>query len=105
MMISEANFAVLSRSPNFPVTVPACLFADVDAKSGTGLIITECITYGRNGVEPLYPKCMDYLVPEPVEHYKAILKGLAKLSGAHRSGGLSPMMAPEPRESFTSSRR
>jgi hypothetical protein len=90
MMISEANFAVLSRSPDFPVTVPACLFADVESQSGTGLIITERITYGRNGVEALYPKCMDYTVPEPVEHYKAILKGLAKLSGQHRGGRLSP---------------
>jgi hypothetical protein len=89
-MISEANFAVLSRSPDFPVAVPACLFADVESQSGTGLIITERITYGRNGVEALYPKCMDYTVPEPVEHYKAILKGLAKLSGAHRGGRLSP---------------
>jgi hypothetical protein len=90
MMISEANFAVLSRSPDFPVAVPACLFADVESQSSTGLIITECITYGRNGVEALYPKCMDYTVPEPVEHYKAILKGLAKLSGTHRDGRLSP---------------
>ena len=90
MMISEANFAVLSRSPDFPVAVPACLFADVEPESGTGLIITECITYGRNGVEALYPKCMDYTVPEPVEHYKAILKGLAQLSGTHRGGRLSP---------------
>lgn len=90
VMISEANFAVLSRSPGFPVTVPACVFADVDSQSGTGLIISECITYGRNGVEALYPKCMDYAVPEPVEHYKAILKGLARLSGTHRGGRLSP---------------
>jgi len=90
MMISEANFAVLSRSPDFPVTVPACLFADVESESGTGLIITECINYGRNGIEALYPKCMDYTVPQPVEHYKAILKGLAALSGAHRGGKLSP---------------
>src|SRR3984885_5278736 len=90
MMISEANFAVLSRSPDFPVAVPACLFADVESQSSTGLIITECITYGHNGVEALYPKCMDYIVPEPVEHYKAILKGLAKLSGTHRGGRLSP---------------
>jgi len=90
MMISEANFAVLSRSPDFPVAVPACLFADVEPQSVTGLIITECIPDGRNGVEALYLKCMDYSVPEPVEHYKAILKGLAKLSGAHRSGRLSP---------------
>ena len=90
LMISEANFAVLSRSPDFPITVPACLFADVESESGTGLIVAERITYGRNGVEALYPKCMDYLVPEPLEHYKAILKGLAKLSGAHRGGRLSP---------------
>jgi len=89
-MISEANFAVLSRSPDFPVTVPACLFADVESASGTGLIMSECITYGRDGVEALYPKCLDYTVPEPVEHYRAILKGLAKLSGAHRGGRLSP---------------
>jgi hypothetical protein len=89
-MISEANFAVLSRSPEFPVTVPACLFADVEPQSGTGLIVTERITYGRNGIEALYPKCMDYTVPEPLEHYKAILKGLAKLAGAHRAGRLSP---------------
>ncbi len=43
-MISEANFAVLSRSPDFPVTVPACLFADVEPQSGTGLIVTERIS-------------------------------------------------------------
>lgn len=89
-MISEANFAVLSRSPGFPVRVPACMFADVESTSGTGLVITECITYGRDGVEALYPKCLDYTVPEPLEHYRAILKGLAKLSGAHRAGRLSP---------------
>jgi hypothetical protein len=90
LMISEANFAVLSRSPDFPVAVPACLFADVESQSGTGLLVTERINYGRNGVEPLYPKCLDYTVPQPLEHYKAILKGLARLSGAHRAGRLSP---------------
>lgn len=90
LITSEANFAVLSRSPEFPVAVPACLFADFEPESCTGLIINERISYGRNGVEALYPKCMDYAVPEPVEHYKAILKGLARLSGAHRGGRLSP---------------
>jgi len=90
VMVSEANFAVLSRSPDFPVAVAACLFADVEPASGTGLIITERINYGRDGVEPLYPKCMDYNVPDPVEHYKAILRGLARLSGAHRGGRLLP---------------
>jgi hypothetical protein len=90
MMVSEANFAVLSSPKGFPAAVPHCLFADVDSASATGLIITACIAYGRDGVEPFYPKCMDYLVPAPLEHYKAILKGLARLSGAHRSGKLSP---------------
>ncbi len=90
MMISEANFAVLSRSPDFPIAVPACLFADVDPESATGLIITECISYGRNGVEALYPKCMDYRVPDQLGHYKAILKGLATLSGTHRDNRLPP---------------
>jgi hypothetical protein len=88
VMVSEAKFAVLSRTPDFPVAVPTCLFADVEAASGTGLIITECIPYGRDGVEPLYPKCMDFDVPKPVEHYQAILRGLARLSGTHRSGRL-----------------
>lgn len=88
MMISEANFAALSRAPGFPVPVPACLFADVEARSATGLIITERITYGHNGVEPLRPKCLDHLLPEPVEHYRAIIRGLAEVSGAHRGGRL-----------------
>lgn len=90
LMVSEAHFAVLSRSPDFPVAVPQCLFADVNPESGTGLIITECIRYGEGEISPLYPKCMDYHVPEPVEHYKAILKGLARLSGTHRAGKLPP---------------
>ena len=89
-MISEVAFALLSRSPDFPVPVPALLFADIDPESATGLIVTECITYGRNGVEPRYPKCLDYAVPDQVGHYKAILRGLARLSGAHRAGRLSP---------------
>jgi hypothetical protein len=89
-MISEVGFAVLSRSSEFPVPVPTMLFADVDPETHTGLIITECITYGRNGVEPHHPKCMDHAVPDQLGHYKAILRGLARLSGAHRAGSLSP---------------
>jgi hypothetical protein len=86
--VSEVNFAVLSRTPDFPVPVPATLFADVDPESGTGLIVSECITFGRNGVERNYLKCMDYDVPDPLAHYQAIVTGLATLSGAHRAGRL-----------------
>lgn len=89
-MVSEVAVAVLSRSPDFPVPVPAVLFADVDPETHTGLIVTECIPYGRDGVEPHHVKCMDYVVPDQVGHYEAILRGLARLSGAHRAGRLSP---------------
>lgn len=88
MMVSEATFAVLSRTPDFPVPVPRCMFADVEAASATGLLITDRVPYGHEGVEPLHPKCMDHLLAEPVEHYEAILRGLARLSGTHRAGGL-----------------
>ncbi|MGX7681745.1 hypothetical protein ACSMXN_22925 [Jatrophihabitans sp. DSM 45814] len=90
LTISEVNFAVLSMAPDFPVMVPTTLFADVDPESGSGLIVSECITYGREGVEPLHLKCMDYEVPDQISHYKAIVKGLATLSGAHRAGKLPP---------------
>ncbi|WP_051683855.1 hypothetical protein [Blastococcus sp. URHD0036] len=89
-LASEVAFAVLSRSPDFPVPVPLVLFADVDPETHTGLIVTECIPYGRDGVEPHHPKCLDYVVPDQVGHYEAILRGLARLSGAHRAGRLSP---------------
>jgi hypothetical protein len=89
-MLSEAAFAVLSRSPDFPVPVPTVMFADVDPETCTGLIVTERIPYGSTGVEPHYPKCLDHTVPDQVGHYEAILRGLARLSGAHRAGRLSP---------------
>ena len=88
MMVAEVKFAALSRVPGFPVAVPECLFADVNAASGTGLMITERLRFGTDGVEPQYPKCMDDTVPQPLEHYMAIVKALARLSGTHRAGRL-----------------
>ncbi len=88
MMVSEVKFAALSRTPGFPITVPDCLFADVEAASGSGLIITERLAFGENGIEPLYAKCMDYEVPKPLEHYRAIIRSLARLSGRHKAGRL-----------------
>jgi hypothetical protein len=88
LAISEVTFAVLSATPDFPVRVPRTLFADVDPGSYTGLIISERIPFGRDGLEPHYPKCQDYEMPDQLGHYQAILKGLAALAGAHRSGRL-----------------
>ncbi|MGY1769857.1 hypothetical protein [Blastococcus sp. SYSU D00813] len=87
-MASEVDVALLSRSPGFPVPVPTVVFADVDPETHTGLIVTERIPFGRGGVEPHHPKCLDHLVPDQVGHYEAILRGLARLSGAHRAGRL-----------------
>ncbi|MGV0713794.1 hypothetical protein ABQE93_00185 [Mycolicibacterium sp. XJ662] len=84
----EVRFALLSRMAGFPIAVPGCLFADYHAPSGTGILITERITYGANGIEPHYDKCMDYTMPDPVGHYKAMLGALGRLAGSHKAGRL-----------------
>ncbi|MEE6138411.1 hypothetical protein SKC41_19020 [Mycobacterium sp. 050128] len=87
-MEPEVRFASLSRTPGFPIAVPSTLFGDYHQRSGTGILITERIRYGDNGIEPQYHKCVDYEMPEPVEHYRALLVALARLAGNHRSGRL-----------------
>lgn len=95
MMVSEVKFAALSRTPGFPITVPDCLFADVNSESGSGLIITERLAFGEAGVSPLYQKCMDYTIADPLEHYCSIMKALAKLSAADKSGKLDARFAEQ----------
>lgn len=89
LMASEARFAVLARR-GFPVPVPRFLFADVEGSSGTGLLVTARIPYGADGVEPAHPKCLDHLLDDPTAHYAAILRGQARMAGAHIAGHLSP---------------
>ncbi len=84
----EVRLAMLSRQPGFPVPVPACLYADFDRQTGTGVLITEQIPFGRDGIEPNYPKCLDRKMPEPLAHYTAVICALAHLSGTHKSGRL-----------------
>ncbi|MGE2688960.1 hypothetical protein [Mycolicibacterium pulveris] len=84
----EVRFALLSRMPGFPITVPDCLFADYHAPSGTGVLISERIPYGANGIEAHYDKCMDYTMPDPVGHYEALLGALGRLAGTHKAGRL-----------------
>jgi len=88
MMETEIRLANLSRAPEFPIAVPRCLFADFHARSGTGILITERIAFGKGAIEPHYPKCLDYELSQPLEHYGAILKALARLAGAQKSGKL-----------------
>lgn len=88
MMDSETRLALLSMRPGFPVVVPACCYADYHRASGTGILITQRIAFGRDGIEPLYDKCLDYEIRAPLEHYEALIKAVARLAGAHKAGRL-----------------
>lgn len=87
-MQAEVRFASLARAPGFPIAVPSPQFADYHCRTGTGILITERIAFGANGIERQYHKCLDYEMPEPLEHYRALLTALARLAGTHRSGRL-----------------
>ena len=87
-MDSEVRFAALTAAPGFPIAVPRVLFADYHRESGTGVLITERIRFGANGIEPQYHKCLDYEMPDPLGHYRALLTAIARLAGTHRSGKL-----------------
>ena len=92
-MDPEVQFALLSRAPDFPVTVARCMYADLHAASGTGVLITERIPFGQGGIEPAYEKCLDYEIPEPLAHYRALLKAVARLAGAHKAGRIPESVA------------
>lgn len=85
----EVLFALLSRDPAFPIAVPVCYFSDYHHESGTGILITQRIPFDVDGVEPEYPKSLDYRMPQPLEHYRALITALARLAGSHKAGKLS----------------
>jgi hypothetical protein len=91
-LLAEIRLCELSRLPAFPIRVPTPYFADFNKASSTGFLITQRIPFGREGVEPLRPKCMDHELREPLEYYRAILSTLARLAAAHRAGRLSPQV-------------
>lgn len=84
----EVLFALLSRSPDFPIAVPTCYFSDYHRESGTGVLISQRINFGTDGNEPHYPKCLDYRMPDQLGHYRALIRALGRLAGAHRAGHL-----------------
>jgi hypothetical protein len=87
-MESEIRFASLSRDAAFPIIVPDAMFADYHAESGTGVLITERIPFGANGIEPQHAKCMDYVMHDPIEHYRTLLTAVATLAGTEQAGRL-----------------
>jgi hypothetical protein len=94
-MESEVRFAALSLSPGFPIAVPRAQFADYQRDTGTGILISQRIQFGTNGFERQYHKCVDYEMPRPADHYRALLTALARLAGAHRSGRLPERLTSE----------
>ncbi len=89
-METEVRFAALSRLPGFPITVPVAYFADYHHESRTGVIITQRVPFGTGGIEPHRQKCLDHELAEPLAYYRVILKSLARIAAAHKSGRLSP---------------
>ena len=86
----EVRLAALSRHPAFPVAVARSYFADFDPASGNGVLITQRIAYGADGIEPVRVKNMDHELADPLEYYRATVTALARLAAAHQSGRLSP---------------
>lgn len=89
-MEQEVRLAELSRQPDFPIVVPETLFADYHRESGTGILITERIPFGTNGIEPQYEKCLDYEMPDQLGHYRVLITALARLAGTDRAGRFPP---------------
>ena len=85
-MAYEVRFALLTRSPGFPIPVPRCLYADYHPESGSGILITERIPFGCNGIERQYEKCADHEMPEPVAHYRVLFSALGRLAGSQKAG-------------------
>ena len=90
VMEPEVAFALLSRRPDFPVRVPACYFGDYNVEHKSGLLITECIPYGEQGIEPALDKCLDYMIENPLDHYTAQAHAIAALAAYHRAGHFGP---------------
>lgn len=89
-MAAEVPFMALARQPGFPVRVAAPYFADYDMATGTGLVITERVPFGEDGLEPHRAKCLDFAtMDDPLPYYRAIMVALAQLCGAHKSGRLA----------------
>jgi hypothetical protein len=89
-MQSEARFEALAHEADFPISVPKPYFADYEATTGTGLIVTERIFFGENGIEPHRRKCMDHkTLDEPLPYYRAVVTALARLAGAQKAGRLA----------------
>jgi len=88
LMAPEVRFALLSRREGFPIAVPRCYFADYHAGSTSGILITERVAYGSEGIEAAFEKCLDHELADPLPHYRALTLAMARLAAAHKAGRL-----------------
>lgn len=88
LMEPEVRFALLSRQPGFPIAVPRYYFADYHRETCSGLLITERVSYGNGVIEPAHEKCVDFELSDPLGHYQALTRTMARLAGHHKSGQL-----------------
>ena len=86
LMEPEVRFSLLSRRPDFPIAVPKCYFADYNAETTSGILITARVPYGKGDIEPAYDKCLDYEIPDLLGHYQALARTAARLAGHHKAG-------------------
>lgn len=91
-MEQEVRLAELAAHPDFPIVVPATLFADYHRDSGTGILITERIRFGTNGIEPQHHEGLDHRMTDPLGHYRALVAALARLAGTERAGRFPPAL-------------
>src|SRR3546814_11095992 len=89
-METDVRFAAVSRKPAFTIRVPTAYFADYHAASGTGVLITQQIAFGENGIEPHRAKCLDHELADSLPYYRALITALARLAGPHLSARLPP---------------
>ncbi len=90
LMEPEVRFSLLSRRAGFPIAVPRCYFADYNAATASGILITERIAYGAGGIEPCHDKCLDYELGDPLAHYQALTETMARLAAYHKAGKFGP---------------
>ncbi len=92
-MESEVRLAALSRVAGFPIHVPKAYFADYHQESRTGVLISQQIAFGADGIEPHRTKCLDHELADSLPYYRTIVRALARLAAAHKSGRLGSHIA------------
>lgn len=88
MTLSEVDLYHFSCEVDLPVTIPRCYFGDYSSHTANSLLITERIPMGVAPVEPAYRKGYDQNVPQVEEHYRVLVRSIARLASAHKTGAL-----------------